>query len=62
VSLAILKKQDFKDFVNRLLPLYRIGGPVQKNGGFAFETIQDPEELRLDYPTPSCRPKSSSSR
>ncbi len=57
MSLAILKKQDFKDFVNHLLLLYRIGGPVQKNGGFAFETIQDPEELRLDYPTTILPPK-----
>jgi formate hydrogenlyase subunit 6/NADH:ubiquinone oxidoreductase subunit I len=57
VSLAILQKQDLNDFVQRLLPDYRIGGPVQKNGSFAFETIQDPQELRLDYPTTILSPK-----
>jgi sulfhydrogenase subunit beta (sulfur reductase) len=57
VSLTILKKQDFRDFINRLLPLYRIGGPVQKNGGFAFEAIEDPEVLQLNYPTTILPPK-----
>jgi sulfhydrogenase subunit beta (sulfur reductase) len=57
VSLVILKKQDFKDFIDRALRSYRIGGPVQKNGGYAFETIEHSEELRLDYPTTILPPK-----
>ena len=57
MSLAILKKQDLNDFVNRLLPQYRIGGPVQKNGGYAFEAIENFEELRLEYPTTILPPK-----
>jgi sulfhydrogenase subunit beta (sulfur reductase) len=57
VSLAILKKQDFNDFVNRLLPQYRIGGPVKKNGTFAFETIESAEEIQMDYPTTILPPK-----
>ena len=58
MSLVILKKQDLHDFVNRLSQNYRVGGPVQKNGGFAFETIEDPAafaateaaRLRIRYP------------
>ena len=57
MGLVILKKEDLNDFVSRLLPQYRIGGPVQHNGGFAFETIEDPEQLRLDYPTTILPPK-----
>lgn len=57
MSLVILKKQDLPDFVNRLMQAYRIGGPVQKNGGFAFETVEDPDALRLDYTTTILPPK-----
>ena len=57
MTLVILKKKDLNDFIDRLLPSYRIGGPVQKNGGFAFETISHPDELRLDYPTTILPPK-----
>lgn len=57
MSLVILKKQDVNDFVSRLTQTHRVGGPVQKNGGFAFETIEDPETLRLDYPTTILPPK-----
>jgi sulfhydrogenase subunit beta (sulfur reductase) len=57
VSLVIMQKKDLNSFVERLLPTYRIGGPVQKNGAFAFETIENPEELRLGYPTTILPPK-----
>jgi sulfhydrogenase subunit beta (sulfur reductase) len=57
VSLVILQKKDLNSFVDRLLPSYRIGGPVQKNGTFAFETIEKSEELHLDYPTTILPPK-----
>lgn len=57
MSLVILQKKDLNPFVDRLLPSYRIGGPVQKNGNFAFEAIETPEELRLDYPTTILPPK-----
>jgi sulfhydrogenase subunit beta (sulfur reductase) len=57
VTLIILKKKDLSDFVSRLLPSYRIGGPVQKNGGYAFEIISHPEELQLNYPTTILPPK-----
>jgi formate hydrogenlyase subunit 6/NADH:ubiquinone oxidoreductase subunit I len=57
VSLVILKKENTKDFIARLMLSYRIAGPVQKNGGYAFETIEHPEELRLEYPTTILPPK-----
>jgi ferredoxin len=57
VSLVILKKQDLNDFVERLMRDYCVGGPVSKNGAFAFEPIGDPAELRLDYPTTILPPK-----
>jgi len=57
VSLVLLKKNDLDKFVDRLLPNYRIGGPVRKNGGYAFETIENPEDLRLEYPTTILPPK-----
>lgn len=57
MTLVILKKKDLNRFVERLLESYRVGGPVQKNGGFAFETLAHPEELRLDYPTTILPPK-----
>jgi sulfhydrogenase subunit beta (sulfur reductase) len=57
VSLAIINKQDLPDFVKNLLRVYRVGGPVEMNGRYAFNTIRDPAELRLDYPTTILPPK-----
>lgn len=57
MSLYILNKEHLDEFVSHLLPDYRVGGPVVHNGGFAFQTIQDPEELQLDYSTTILPPK-----
>jgi len=57
VSLTILKKQDLSEFVRNLLPLYRVGGPVQTNGGYSFQVIEDPEDLKLEYTTTILPPK-----
>jgi len=57
VSLAILNKQDVPTFVRNLLRVYRVGGPVETNGQFAFKTLRDPADLRLDYPTTILPPK-----
>ena len=57
MSLAILSKQDVPAFVRNLLRVYRVGGPVEKNGQFAFNFLRDPAELRLDYPTTILPPK-----
>jgi formate hydrogenlyase subunit 6/NADH:ubiquinone oxidoreductase subunit I len=57
LSLTIIKKADLVDFVRHLLPIYRVGGPVEANGGYAFRVIEDPEEMRLNYPTTILPPK-----
>jgi sulfhydrogenase subunit beta (sulfur reductase) len=57
VSLKILNKQDLNHFVGNLLPGFRVFGPVRKNGGFAFQALDDPEELQLGYPTTILPPK-----
>jgi formate hydrogenlyase subunit 6/NADH:ubiquinone oxidoreductase subunit I len=57
MSLTILQKQDLNAFIAGLLPHYRVAGPVQMNGGFAFDLISSPAELHLDYPTTILPPK-----
>lgn len=57
MSLRILPKQEFESFVGRLLPDFRVAGPVAHNGGFAFQEIGDPAELKLEYPTTILPPK-----
>ena len=57
MSLTILRKTNLNAFVAALLPHYRVGGPVQFNGSYAFKDIQDPSELRLGYPTTILPPK-----
>jgi sulfhydrogenase subunit beta (sulfur reductase) len=57
MSLTILQKSEFLHFVGRLLPHYRLLGPVATNGGFAFQEIDDPADLRLDYTTTILPPK-----
>jgi len=57
VSLAILKKQDLTDFVTQLLTCYRVAGPVRTNNAYAFEYIEQPETLQLDYTTTILPPK-----
>jgi len=57
VSLTILQKSELSDFIHRLMPHYRVVGPVESNGGYAFDEIADPDALRLDYPTTILPPK-----
>lgn len=57
MSLTILNKQELNNFIGNLLPDFRVFGPVRKNGGFAFQALDDPDELQLDYPTTILPPK-----
>ncbi len=57
MSLTILQKQDLHHFVERLLTQYRVAGPTRRNGGFAFDLIDDPVELQLEYGTTILPPK-----
>jgi formate hydrogenlyase subunit 6/NADH:ubiquinone oxidoreductase subunit I len=57
VSLTIIERQDLPDFIGRLLPSYRVAGPVKADGRYTFQLIEDPEELQLNYPTTILPPK-----
>ena len=57
MSLNIIKKKDLPDFVRRLSSKFRIGGPVEENGTYAFKVIEDPNDLKLDYTTTILPPK-----
>lgn len=57
MSLTILSKHNLAGFISRLMEVYRIGGPVQKNGSYIFDIINSPDELHLDYPTTILPPK-----
>ena len=57
VSLTILQKKEFVQFVGRLMPDYRVVGPVAYDSGFAFDEVGDPAELRPEYSTTILPPK-----
>jgi len=58
MSLTILQKKDLNHFIERLLAQYRVAGPTRKNGGgTAFDLIEDPADLQLDYSTTILPPK-----
>jgi sulfhydrogenase subunit beta (sulfur reductase) len=57
MSLHIIQKEDLTRFITRLLPDYRVAGPVKENGGFAFQEIANPTSLELDYTTTILPPK-----
>ena len=57
MSLHILKKEDLTEFLTKLLPDYRIAGPVEENGGFVFQEISSPADLELEYTTTILPPK-----
>lgn len=57
MSLKILSKTQLVPFVERLMVDYRVCGPVRHNGGYAFQVLEDPQELELAYPTTILPPK-----
>jgi sulfhydrogenase subunit beta (sulfur reductase) len=57
MSLKILQKENLTEFIEHLLPQYRIAGPIKEKGGYAFQEITDPAELELDYTTTILPPK-----
>ncbi len=48
---AILNKEDLKSWISSLKDAYKVCGPKPRGKGFAFERIDSPEEIVLDYPT-----------
>ena len=57
MSLTIIPKIELSNFIGCLLSRYHVAGPVASDGGFAFDLIKDPDELRLDYRTTILPPK-----
>jgi sulfhydrogenase subunit beta (sulfur reductase) len=57
MSLWVIDKQEIATFVANLMGDYRVVGPVAKGEKFAFDTIEDPAKLRLDYNTSILPPK-----
>jgi len=57
MSLKILQKEKLTEFIEQLLPQYRIAGPIKDKGGYAFQEITDPAELELEYTTTILPPK-----
>jgi formate hydrogenlyase subunit 6/NADH:ubiquinone oxidoreductase subunit I len=57
VSLTVIKKESVADFINYLLPNYRVVAPVELEDRFAFGEILDPAEVRLAYTTTILPPK-----
>jgi ferredoxin len=57
MSLWVIDKQAMASFVNNMMDDYRVVGPVAKGSKFAFDQIEDPTDLRLDYNTSILPPK-----
>lgn len=57
MSLTVIQKDDLNTFIRNLIQDYRVVGPVEKNGHFAFAEITDPAEIRLAYTTTILPPK-----
>jgi ferredoxin len=57
MSLWVIDKQAMASFVTNLMDDYRVVGPVAKGIKYAFDQIEDPADLRLDYNTSILPPK-----
>ncbi|MEA2007767.1 MAG: 4Fe-4S dicluster domain-containing protein [Chloroflexota bacterium] len=57
MSLKVLEKGAIAPLVEALMGDYRVIGPQAKGSKFAFETVTDPDNLRLDYDTTILPPK-----
>jgi formate hydrogenlyase subunit 6/NADH:ubiquinone oxidoreductase subunit I len=57
VSLTVIHNADLNTFIHNLLKDYRVVGPVEKHGHYAFDEILDPKDIRLAYTTTILPPK-----
>jgi sulfhydrogenase subunit beta (sulfur reductase) len=57
MSLWVIDKREWDTFVASVMADYRVCGPVAKGVQFAFDVIEEPEDLRLDYNTSVLPPK-----
>ena len=57
MSLWVIEREAMAPFVAKMMADYRVVGPVAKGIKFAFDQIEDPDDLRLDYNTSILPPK-----
>ncbi len=57
MSLWVIEKEAMAPFVANMMADYRVVGPVARGTQFAFDQIEDPADLRLDYNTSILPPK-----
>jgi sulfhydrogenase subunit beta (sulfur reductase) len=57
MSLWVIEKEAMASFVANMMDDYRVVGPVARGIQFAFDQIEDPANLRLDYNTSILPPK-----
>jgi sulfhydrogenase subunit beta (sulfur reductase) len=57
MSLRIMPKIAFPEWVERLSAEYRVVGPKSKHGQYVFDEIHSADELVIDYPTSVLPPK-----
>lgn len=53
----ILPKSELAEYVNKLKEEYEVFGPVSKDNKYVFQSIGDPQDLRLEYDTTILPPK-----
>ncbi|NIV31104.1 MAG: 4Fe-4S ferredoxin, partial [Anaerolineae bacterium] len=51
MSLWVMDKGAVAPFVTNMMGDYRVVGPVAKGVQYAFDQIENPADLRLDYDT-----------
>jgi len=57
MSLWVVEKNAMALFVTKLMGDYRVVGPRARGNKFAFDQIEDPADIRLDYDTSILPPK-----
>ena len=57
MSLWVIDKREWDAFVAKMMTDYRVCGPVAKGAQFAFDVIEEPADLRMDYNTSILPPK-----
>ena len=57
MTASFIRSDDFAAFVTALIEAGPVYGPVAKRSRFAFERLETPEELRLDYDVTILPPK-----
>jgi formate hydrogenlyase subunit 6/NADH:ubiquinone oxidoreductase subunit I len=57
MTVSFIRNEDFPAFVTALIEVRPVYGPVAKRSRFAFERLEGPDQLRLDYDVTILPPK-----